>query len=99
MSARVLVVDDSHVIRGLLSPAGHAAWTGLACWGLWRFVTKPTGRHFAGFVGMFALAVALHTTWDGIGGAVTYAIVGAISIGLLLYGLKRAQRVDNPVPA
>jgi hypothetical protein len=46
---------------------------------------------------MYALAVALHTTWDGIGGWVTYAIVGAMSIGLLLYGLKRAQRIDTRV--
>jgi RsiW-degrading membrane proteinase PrsW (M82 family) len=90
--------EQTLFIRGLLSPAGHAAWTGLACWGLWRFVIAPTGRHFAGFLGMYALAVALHTAWDGIGGRVTYAVVGAISIGLLLYGLKRAQRADAPVP-
>jgi hypothetical protein len=44
-----------------------------------------------------AVAVALHTTWDGIGGRVTYAIVGAISIGLLLVGLRRAQREDSRV--
>ncbi|NUR96395.1 MAG: PrsW family intramembrane metalloprotease [Kribbellaceae bacterium] len=86
--------EQTLFIRGLLSPAGHAAWTGLTCWGLWRFVIAPTGRHFAGFVGMYALAVALHTVWDGIGGLITYAVVGAISIGLLLYGLKRAQRAD-----
>jgi hypothetical protein len=66
----------------------------LACWGLWRFVTAPSGKHFAGFLGMYALAVALHSTWDGLGGRVTYAVVGAISIGLLLYGLKRAQRAE-----
>ncbi|MEU4288453.1 PrsW family intramembrane metalloprotease [Kribbella sp. NPDC026596] len=90
--------EQTLFIRGLLSPAGHAAWTGLACWGLWRFVTEPTGKHFAFFVAMYALAVALHTTWDGIGGWITYAIVGAISIGLLLFGLKRAQRADTLVP-
>jgi RsiW-degrading membrane proteinase PrsW (M82 family) len=86
-------------LRGLLSPAGHAAWTGLACWGLWRFVIAPSGRHFAGFLGMYALAVALHTTWDGIGGVITYIVVGTISIGLLLYGLRRAQRKEVLVPA
>jgi hypothetical protein len=62
-------------------------------------VTQPTGRHFAGFLGMYALAVALHTAWDGIGGAVTYAVVGVISIGLLLFGLKRAQLFDSTVTA
>ncbi|GAA1568476.1 PrsW family intramembrane metalloprotease [Kribbella hippodromi] len=86
--------EQTLFIRGLLSPAGHAAWTGLTCWGLWRFVMRPTGKRFAGFLGMYALAVALHTTWDGIGGRVTYAVVGAISIGLLLIGLQRAQRSE-----
>jgi RsiW-degrading membrane proteinase PrsW (M82 family) len=84
--------EQTLFIRGLLSPAGHAAWTGLTCWGLWRFAVQPTGKRFLGFVGLYAVAVALHTTWDGIGGRVTYAVVGVISIGLLLFGLKNAQR-------
>ncbi|MFI7060011.1 PrsW family intramembrane metalloprotease [Kribbella sp. NPDC050124] len=96
-NGNVGAAEETLFIRGLLSPAGHAAWTGLTCWGLWRFVTEPTGKHFAVFLGMFALAVALHTTWDGIGGWITYVVVGSISIGLLLYGLRRAQRVDNRV--
>jgi RsiW-degrading membrane proteinase PrsW (M82 family) len=87
--------EETLLIRGLLSPAGHAAWTGLACWGLWRFAIEPSSKRLLGFVGMYALAVALHTAWDGIGGTVTYAVVGAISISLLIFGLKRAQRVDN----
>jgi RsiW-degrading membrane proteinase PrsW (M82 family) len=56
--------EETLLIRGLLSPAGHAAWTGLACWGLWRFAIEPSGKRFLGFVGMYALAVALHTAWD-----------------------------------
>jgi len=44
---------------------------------------------------MYALAVALHTAWDGIGGVITYAVVGTISIGLLLFGLRRARRMDS----
>lgn len=91
--------EQSLFIRGLLSPAGHASWTGLTCWGLWQFAVAPTGKRFLGFLGMYAVAVALHTTWDGIGGRVTYAVVGVISIGLLLFGLRRAQRTDNRVPA
>ncbi|HEY0695286.1 MAG TPA: PrsW family intramembrane metalloprotease [Kribbella sp.] len=40
--------EETLLIRGLLSPAGHAAWTGLACWGLWRFAIErrqPSARH------------------------------------------------------
>jgi RsiW-degrading membrane proteinase PrsW (M82 family) len=87
--------EQTLFIRGLLAPAGHAAWTGLACWGLWRFAVEPTGKRFLGFLGMYAVAVALHTTWDGIGGRVTYAVVGVVSIGLLMLGLRKAQQHDN----
>jgi hypothetical protein len=45
------------------------------------------------------VVVALHTRWDGIGGRVTNDAVGAISIGLLLFGLKNGQRDDNRVAA
>jgi RsiW-degrading membrane proteinase PrsW (M82 family) len=91
--------EQTLFIRGLLSPAGHAAWTGLTCWGLWRFVVAPTGKRLLGFAGMYALAVGLHTTWDGLGGRITYAVVGVISIGLLLLGLRHAQQQDNRLPA
>ena len=63
-----------------------------------RFAVEPTGKRFLGFLGMYAVAVALHTTWDGIGGRVTYAVVGVISIGLLLAGLRNAQQHDNRPP-
>ncbi|TWD80664.1 RsiW-degrading membrane proteinase PrsW (M82 family) [Kribbella amoyensis] len=91
--------EETLFVRGLLSPAGHAAWTGLTCWGLWRFVVEPTGKRFLAFLGLYAVAVALHTTWDGIGGLITYVVVAAISIGLLLFGLSRARRDDSREPA
>jgi RsiW-degrading membrane proteinase PrsW (M82 family) len=81
-------------IRGLLSPAGHAAWTGIVCWGLWRFAAQRSAKRFLGFAGMYLLAVALHTAWDGIGGWITYAVVGAISVTVLLVGIRRANRLD-----
>jgi protease PrsW len=92
--------EQTLLVRGLLSPAGHAAWTGLTCWGLWMLAVEPSGRRLLAFAGLFALAVALHTTWDSLGGRVTYAVVGAISIGLLLIALRQAQRLDmaRPVP-
>lgn len=87
--------EQTLLVRGVLSPAGHGAWTGLTCWGLWMFAVRPSGRRLLMFAGLFALAVALHTAWDGIGGKVTYAVVAVISIGLLLYGLRRAERMDR----
>ena len=64
-------VTSTLLIRGLASPAGHAAWTGLAAAALWRvWPTAALGRVWAhcgrpgallGFVGTFLLVVVLHT--------------------------------------
>ena len=53
------------VVRGFLSPAGHAAWTGFLCAVLWR---ERERRGHATInvqvVGAFILVVALHILWD-----------------------------------
>ena len=41
----VNAVEQTLLIRGLLSPAGHMAWTGLACGALWATAAAPTGRN------------------------------------------------------
>jgi len=50
--------------RGLLSPASHAAWTGLICATLWR-ERERTGK-MLGAAGIlaFLIAVLLHALWD-----------------------------------
>jgi RsiW-degrading membrane proteinase PrsW (M82 family) len=56
---------DVLVLRGVLSPAGHGAWTGIAATAL--FAAASSGwpaRRIAASVGAFVLAVALHTAWD-----------------------------------
>jgi protease PrsW len=52
------------LVRGLLSPAGHAAWTGFICATLWR--QRIVTGHWFGFpvVGAFLGAVVLHALWD-----------------------------------
>jgi RsiW-degrading membrane proteinase PrsW (M82 family) len=53
------------LVRGLLSPAGHAAWTGLVCAVLWRERAK-FGRFRMNLpvLGAFTAAVLLHALWD-----------------------------------
>ena len=52
------------LIRGLLSPSGHAAWTGFVCAVLWR-QRQLSGRLFGPLVIVaFLVAVGLHTLWD-----------------------------------
>jgi protease PrsW len=88
------------IIRGLLSPAGHAAWTGIICGILWR------ERELAGewvinwkVLGIFVLAVALHTTWNIVNtqnsDAIAYfgmLVIAFISLGVLSY-LYRESRI------
>jgi RsiW-degrading membrane proteinase PrsW (M82 family) len=88
-------VQQTLFIRGVMSPAGHAAWTGLTCWGLWRFVHRATGRRFAQLVGIFVGVVVLHATWDSVGTRTSYAVLAVISIGLLLAVLRQARAEDH----
>lgn len=90
------------LIRGLLSPVGHAAWTGLICATLWRR-RELSGKLFhPAVIGAYAVAVILHTLWDVAGSSniafVAYAgyiIVGAISLTLLIRRLKEARRLKS----
>lgn len=94
------------LIRGLLSPAGHAAWTGIICSTLWR--ERELARQWVinwKVIGVFALAVALHATWDIVNtqnsNVVSYVgmiIVGIISLGALisLY-LEARKRLNSPI--
>jgi protease PrsW len=58
------VLQQVLLIRGLLSPSGHAAWTGFVCAVLWRH-RQQTGHLFGmSVVGAFLAAIALHALWD-----------------------------------
>lgn len=91
-------LEEVLLIRGLLSPAGHAAWTGLICATLWR-QREQTGRLItANTVIIFILAVGLHALWNITSFSnstfINYAgpvVIGGISLILLLLKLKEAR--------
>lgn len=95
----VTTLEETLLIRGLLSPVGHAAWTGLVCAVLWR-QRERTGKSLSLAVfGVFILAAVLHAAWDigsGFNQAyiayIGYAVVGAISLTLLMLRLRDARR-------
>src|SRR5215210_4681536 len=61
----LVVLDGVLLARGLTSPAGHAAWTGLVCAVLWRERLRAGRMALNGkVVGAFAAAVVLHALWD-----------------------------------
>jgi len=78
------------LLRGVLSPAGHAAWTGLAAAAVWwASAQRWRLRGLAAAVGTFLLVVALHALWDAIHTWHTYLIIGAVSFAALLHQTHR----------
>jgi protease PrsW len=63
------ILDEVLLVRGLTSPAGHMAWTGLVCAVLWRERLKAGHATFNWRVGgAYATAVVLHALWDTFAG-------------------------------
>jgi RsiW-degrading membrane proteinase PrsW (M82 family) len=80
------VVDEVLLVRGLTSPAGHIAWTGLVCAVLWRERIKAGHAVFNWRVGgAFATAIVLHALWDTFASIKSSTLVG--SLGILLVSL------------
>ncbi len=82
------VLQSVLLIRGLLSPAGHAAWTGLVCAALWRERVKK-GHATVNFavIGTFILVIVLHAMWDivnSLGGPSAAELVIAIGGNLVI---------------
>jgi RsiW-degrading membrane proteinase PrsW (M82 family) len=93
-------LDETILIRGLLSPAGHAAWTGLITASLWR------GRELSGKVFnpmvlvFFLLAAALHSLWDYVSSfsnyyivIPSYIVIAGVSLTLLIWRLRQARHI------
>jgi protease PrsW len=77
------VLDEVLFVRGLTSPAGHAAWTGLVCAVLWRERLKAGHATLNWRVGgAFATAVILHALWDTFASMRSFTSAGFLSIGL-----------------
>lgn len=93
------ILEEILLIRGLLSPVGHAAWTGLMCAVLWR-QRERTGRVIGlSVIFTFILIVVLHAAWDIAGSSsqasITYpgyVAVSAVSLTLLIWRLREARR-------
>jgi RsiW-degrading membrane proteinase PrsW (M82 family) len=98
-------LDTVLLVRGLLSPAGHAAWTGLVCAVLWRERLKA-GRIVLNWRvgGAFLTAVTLHALWDTFSSfriatfgqfidvSVLSLLVALVSITLLVRRVREATR-------
>jgi RsiW-degrading membrane proteinase PrsW (M82 family) len=89
----LLATVDVLLLRGIMSPAGHMAWTGIAAAALFAAAQSGwTGRAIGCFVLAFVLAVALHTLWDSQSSLVGTAIVAIVSLGVLGWTVHRIAR-------
>jgi len=92
------------LVRGVLSPAAHMAWTGLTAAALWQAADRGwRAPAVVRFLVVFAVAVALHTAWDSISSQTGYAIVAGLSLLLLIITTHRLhleahRRVGDPFP-
>ena len=92
-SGSLATVEQTLLLRALLSPAGHVAWTGLTTAALWAVATSPRkGRAVVRLVGVFVAAVLLHAAWDGLDNLWVHVVVGGGSFLALLVTLRRAHR-------
>ncbi len=91
------------MIRGMLSPFGHIAWTAMSCAALWRvkgerrfcfsMVTDPR------FLRIFGIAIVLHMVWNSpfqLPFYGNYAILGVVAwiviLALIQDGLKELRQ-------
>lgn len=94
-------VDGTLLLRALLSPAGHLAWTGMICAALWhwRFADR-SGKGFLLVIVAFVSAVLLHAAWDGSTVLAIHIGVIVISVGVLGYLIHRSHAAQlRPTPA
>lgn len=90
---QLAAVDGTLLLRGLFSPAGHMAWTGLTAAALWHTAARGwSGRAVATLVGTYVLAVVLHTLWDSLDNLIAYVVLAVIALGLLVAITHRLAR-------
>jgi protease PrsW len=92
-SGKLVAVEQTLLLRALLSPAGHVAWTGLTAAALWAVASSARkGRAVLRLVGVFVAAVLLHAAWDGFNSLWVHVVVGGVSFAALLVAIRRAHR-------
>ena len=85
-------LDQTLLLRALLAPAGHVAWTGVTTAALWRIPSaRHRGRAVGVFVGAFATSVGLHALWDGSDLWPVRAAVAVVSFAGLLWVIHRSH--------
>jgi RsiW-degrading membrane proteinase PrsW (M82 family) len=105
------VLDEVLILRGLTSPAGHLAWTGLVAAVLWRERIRHGGRPTFNrrVLGAFLTAVVLHALWDTFASVRSFTaveflsielvslIIALFSLTLLILRVREARRAEEGI--
>ncbi|HJQ28975.1 MAG TPA: PrsW family glutamic-type intramembrane protease, partial [Rubrobacter sp.] len=95
-------LDGVLLVRGLMSPAGHAAWTGLVCAVLWRERLRA-GRAVLNLrvVMAFLTAVILHAMWDTFNSlqGVIALLSLVVALASLIFLVRRVREADRALTA
>lgn len=96
-SGSIAALDSTLLLRALLSPAGHVAWTGMTVAALFAISTSTRrGQALLRFVLTFVGAVLLHAAWDGSNNLVVHVVVAVVSVTGLLVVIHRTRRSPGP---
>ena len=89
-------VSQLLLVRGIWSPAGHMAWTGIIAWALYRAVEQQFLLRSCGLlVAAAAAAVTLHTAWDSLQTPPAYAVIATLGLATLAAALHWQSRIDT----
>ncbi len=92
----VTSVQNLLMIRGLLSPAGHMAWTGVTAAALWSASRDGWTRDSVlRFLGTFVAVCVLHAAWDAAADLPGYIVIGLVSLGALALTAHRVAHREH----
>jgi len=89
-------LDGTLLLRALLAPAGHVAWTGLSMAAIGRIRgTSHRSRAILVAIAAFIGVVILHALWDASSSSIVRIVVALLSFSALMLTLVIARRAED----
>jgi protease PrsW len=96
LSGGLGALDGTLLLRALLVPARHVAWTGLSMAAIGRIRgTSHRARAVFVAIGVSVAVVILHAVWDGSNNLIIRVLVAVLSFGALMLTLVAARRAEG----
>ena len=92
----IAAVDQTLLLRALISPANHIAWTGVTAAMLWRIRgARNRTAAIGAFILTYVIAIAMHAAWDASTSIPLHIALAVLGYGTLLIFVHRAHRVPK----